>query len=280
MPRTPTQQPSPGSIPASLLLRKPGGFYTDDAPDAPSTAALDELADPQPHIEPLNATANQPYTAFGRQYVPMTALGPYRRQGTASWYGRKFHGQRTTSGEYYDMFALSAAHPTLPIPSYARVTNLANHRSVIVRVNDRGPYGSGRIMDVSYAAAYKLGFADETLATVEVEALVPQPEVAVADPRPAPPSTPSVERAPAVPAARGNGGIYLQLGAFANPDNAQNFAARVKQQLEGIGAPVSVTGRNALYRIQLGPFADRRRAAAAARKIRDTLDVRAMVVTR
>ena len=163
----------PASIPTSLLLKKPGGFYTDDGPDGVIPVNLDALSEPVPRVEAMNAQANQPYSVFGREYVPLLEPGPYKRQGTASWYGRKFHGQQTSSGEIYDMYALTAAHPTLPIPSYARILNLENGNSVVVRINDRGPFSSGRIMDVSYAAAYRLGFVQETLANVEVESIVP-----------------------------------------------------------------------------------------------------------
>ena len=133
--------------------------------------------------------------------APMTAFAPYRRQGTASWYGRKFHGQRTTSGEVYDMYGMTAAHPTLPIPSFARVTNLENRRSVVVRINDRGPFASGRIMDVSYAAAHRLGFASSGSAQVEVENLLPQipTMTATAAASPAPASAAAIAAPPREP---------------------------------------------------------------------------------
>ena len=110
-----------------------------------------------PRIEPYASGANRPYVVFGQRYVPDTTGQPYRKQGIASWYGKKFHGNSTSIGEPYDMYAMTAAHTTLPVPSYARVTSLVNGRTVIVRVNDRGPFHSDRIMDLSYVAAYKLG---------------------------------------------------------------------------------------------------------------------------
>jgi rare lipoprotein A len=283
MPHSQPARSDPGSIPTGLLLRKPGGFYTDDAPDVAPPVDLDALAEPVPRDEPLNAGANQPYTVFGRQYVPLAAPSPYHRQGTVSWYGRKFHGQRTTSGEVYDMFALSAAHPTLPIPSYAKVTNLANRRSVIVRINDRGPFGAGRIMDVSYAVAHKLGFVEDALAHVEVEAIVPAvaPVVAAPEPPPAPAvaSKPRPEPAARLPLASRAGRVFLQLGAFANAVNAENFSARLKRQLDWVKEPLHVTGRNGLYRIQLGPFKDRAQAGAVAARIREAVELKPVVVT-
>lgn len=150
-----------------------GGYYKGDGPGGPPPVDLDKVADAKPRVEPLNPGANTPYTALGRKYTPYTSLRPYRARGVASWYGRKFQGKRTASGERYDMYAMSAAHTILPIPSYARVTNLANGRSVVVRINDRGPFHSDRLIDLSYAAAYRLGYATAGSATVEVEAILP-----------------------------------------------------------------------------------------------------------
>ena len=149
------------------------GSSRDDGPVGSPPVNLDKLADAKPRREPLNPGANTPYTALGRRYVPYTALQPYRARGVATWYGRKFQGRRTASGERYDMYAMTAAHTVLPIPSYARVTNLANGRSVVVRINDRGPFHADRIIDLSYAAAYKLGYVNAGSAKVEVEAVLP-----------------------------------------------------------------------------------------------------------
>jgi len=140
-----------------------------DGPGANPPADLASLADAEPRIEPIRAGGpNKPYQALGREYVPATRDVPIRERGLASWYGRKFHGRRTASGEVYDMYAMTAAHPTLPIPSYARIRNPANGREVLVRVNDRGPFVAGRIVDLSYAAAFKLDLL-RGVATVELE---------------------------------------------------------------------------------------------------------------
>jgi rare lipoprotein A len=162
-----TSQPETAKPPAR------GGYYKDDGPGGSPPANLDQLADAVPRVEPLHRYANRPYNRFGKDYVPMTALAPFRQTGIASWYGRRFHGQPTSSGEIYDMYAMTAAHPTLPVPSYARVTNPANGRSVVVRVNDRGPFHAERIIDLSYAAAWKLGIVNSGSARVVVEAIVP-----------------------------------------------------------------------------------------------------------
>jgi rare lipoprotein A len=165
--------PIPGEQP-QLQVQPPrsGGYYKDDGPGE-KPANLDQIADAQPKAEPLHRYANRPYQVFGKDYVPLASVQPYRQRGMASWYGKKFHGQRTASGETYDMYAMTAAHPTLPIPSYARVTRVATGRSVIVRINDRGPFHQGRMIDLSYAAALKLGFAHLGSTEVELESIEP-----------------------------------------------------------------------------------------------------------
>ncbi|WP_176256922.1 septal ring lytic transglycosylase RlpA family protein [Derxia lacustris] len=154
-------------------LKRGGGDYRRDGPSDASLAELAALPDPLPAVEPLKTGTMKPYTVMGRDYRPMTLLQPYDEQGVASWYGRQFHGLPTASGEPYDMHALSAAHTTLPIPSWARVTNLRNGRSTILRINDRGPFKDDRILDLSYAAAAKLDVVRTGSAPVRIELLLP-----------------------------------------------------------------------------------------------------------
>jgi len=154
---------------ASSADARRGGYYLDDGPGDAPPRDLDAIPDAVPRAEPLNPRTARPYVVFERRYVPMTALEPYRQRGVATWYGRRYHGQRTSNGEVYDMYAMTAAHPTLPIPSYVRVTHLGNGRSVVVRVNDRGPFLSDRLIDLSYTAAAKLGYVNAGSAEVEVE---------------------------------------------------------------------------------------------------------------
>ena len=149
-----------------------GGYYKDDGPGERLPPA--STPDAVPRLEPLHRFANRPYEVFGKSYVPHTALQPFRQRGAASWYGTRFHGNRTASGETYDMYKMTAAHPTLVIPSYVRVTNLANGKSVVVRVNDRGPFHGARVIDLSYAAAAKLGYVQAGSAQVELESIVPR----------------------------------------------------------------------------------------------------------
>ena len=183
-----------------------GGYYKDDGPDAVTPDNLEAIPDAEPRLEPLHRFANRPYNVFGQGYVPATELRPFRDRGRASWYGRRFHGKPTSSGEPYDMYAMTAAHPTLPIPSYVRVTHSGNGRSVVLRVNDRGPFHKGRIIDLSYTAAYKLGYVNSGSAEVEVEQIVPDELPLLAAAKPVPPLPgrrlpASVEQPDAMPAA-------------------------------------------------------------------------------
>ena len=290
-----------------------GGYYQDDGPGDSPPANLDQIEDAEPRLEPLHRFANNPYSVFGVQYVPYKALTPYRQRGIGSWYGRKFHGQRTSSGEPYDMYAMTAAHATLPIPSYARVTSLANGRSVIVRINDRGPVHSGRLIDLSYAAAYKLGYAGAGSASVEVDSIMREdmpaiaasrrqaaPAVTAAAPQPgaeqplsgtrsvAPvilASAGAMQTEPAVPARAipvdaEASGIYLQLGAFSGRDNAENFRTRIYQQLAWLNDAIQVYSRDGMFRLHLGPYRSRDEANSMADKIRDALQLKPVVVVR
>lgn len=159
---------------SKIVQKRGGAYYKDDGPGESPPENIEAIPDATPRAEPLNPFANNPYNVFGKDYVPLTSIQPYRSRGTASWYGKKFHGQPTSSGELYDMYGMTAAHPTLPIPSYARVTNVNNGRSVIVRINDRGPFHADRVMDLSFTAAYKLGYSDNGSTTVEVEQIIPE----------------------------------------------------------------------------------------------------------
>jgi rare lipoprotein A len=217
---------------------------------------------------------------FGREYVPATTLRPYRERGIASWYGRKFHGEKTSTGETFDMYAMTAAHPTLPLPSYARVTNVATGKSVVVRVNDRGPFLHGRVIDLSYTAAERIGIAQKGSGEVEVEAILPSGTTLAAT-APLPPlaapaqtvakATPPIEDATPVPVASLEGGFVVQLGAFANFANAQNFVAHLANQIGPIGVEANVRQINGLFRVFAGPYPTREEARRTAERLRDAL---------
>ena len=264
-PEPPMKPPASGSAPS-----RPG-YYLDDGPGDNTPANLDTIPEPVPRAEPLHRYANRPYVVMGREYVPATALAPYREQGMASWYGRKFHGQRTSTGEVYDMFAMTAAHPTLPIPSYARVTNVASGRSVVVRVNDRGPFLHGRIVDLSYAAAHKLGIAQRGSGEVVVESLLAGGETVasvapvLATPVPVAAGKPEPAEAPVQSAA---GGFVVQLGAFASEPNAKSFLMHLQERLAA-SADIAPRVREAggLYRVYVGPYPSRDDARRTAERL-------------
>ncbi len=267
-------RPAPAPVPSSK-------YYKDDGPGDDAPANVDSLPDAVPRLEPLHRFANRPYTVLGRDYVPATTLRPYRERGIASWYGRKFHGEKTSIGETYDMYAMTAAHPTLPLPSYARVTSVASGRSVVVRINDRGPFLHDRVIDLSYAAAAKLGIAQKGSGEVVVEAILPAgtptfavgaplPPVAGARPAPAPAASPS-DGPGSVPVVSEEGGFVVQLGAFANYVNAQNFVAHLANQIAPVGVEPSVRQVNGLFRVYIGPYAAREDAKRMADRLRDAL---------
>ena len=251
---------------------KSGGYYKDDGPGDNPPANLDSIPDAVPKLEPLSRFSNRPYTVFGVDYVPATTLRPYKERGIASWYGRKFHNQKTSNGETYDMYAMTAAHPTLPLPSYARVTNVATGKSVIVRVNDRGPFHPGRVIDLSYAAAYRIGIAQKGSGQVEVESVLPSdapPQVAVA---PLPPlAIAEAASAVAMPLQQAPGGYVVQLGAFANNANAQAFIANVANQVAPLGVEAKVHEGNSLFRVSVGPYPTRDEARRVADRLREAL---------
>ncbi len=210
---------------------------------------LEQLPDPEPRWEPLSRSGNRsPYMVFGETYHLIPTAAGYREQGIASWYGQKFDGRATASGEPYDMFQLTAAHRKLPLPTYARVTNLENGRSTIVKINDRGPFHADRIIDLSYGAAVKLGFAEAGVTRVEVEAIT-------LDGPPLRLDAPIL----ASTLTEGNGAIWLQAGAFGNPEAAaalkQRLAAVIGERSDAARVQL-LLGADALTRVRVGPLPD------------------------
>ena len=201
-----------------------------DGPPELVPEGLSNLPNPVPTDDPPSIHGNPPsYEVFGKTYNTLTSAIGYQVEGLASWYGTKFHGQRTSSGELYDMYKLTAAHRSLPIPTYVRVTNLDNGRQTLVRVNDRGPFHADRILDLSFAAAVKLGFAEQGVARVHIEALNAQQE------------------------------LYLQAGAFSGLEAAQKLQ-RDLQALTGEPTRVVTPSQDALYRVHIGPVQGEQRA--------------------
>ena len=281
----PPLQTSPPKPPA-YSLKRGGGFYQDDGPGDNAPENLDAIPDAIPRAEPLKNLANKPYSVLGRNYMPMRELAPYKARGLASWYGRKFHGQKTSSGEPYDMYGMTAAHTTLPLPSYVRVTNPANGKSVVVRVNDRGPFHSGRIIDLSYTASWKLGLVGNGSGLVEVESVLPGQQTLIAHAPPhgeaateilSPPTSTSDELLPEVSDTHGT---WLQLGAFGNRDNAEALKSRMERELGSLGEKLVVQAAGKLYCLRLGPWASADEARRIAENIAETLEMKPVVVQR
>jgi rare lipoprotein A len=256
---------------AALSNAPGGGYLAGDGPAADAPANLDSIPDAVPKAEPLHRYANRQYSALGKTYTPLSEPGNYKERGIASWYGKKFHGQRTSIGETYNMYAMTAAHPTLPIPSYARVTNPANGKSVIVRVNDRGPFLHGRIIDLSYVAAYKLGYLKNGSTEVEVESIAVDGSAPVTAVVEAPVVT--VEAIPSAPAitvensGTNSGKVFLQLGAFKAKQGAESFLARMQTELGDGGKTLTLYENEGLIRVHLGPYANAEEARDAAAKL-------------
>jgi rare lipoprotein A len=218
-----------------------------------SVESTDAAADPVPFAEPPSRLGNpMVYTVFGEEYRVVSSSEGYREHGLASWYGRQFHGKPTSSGLPYDMYAQTAAHKTLPIPTFVRVTRLDNGRSIIVRVNDRGPFVADRIIDLSYAAARKLGMTEEGLTQVEVKALPPYQYLAWhADPA-IQNAQPLSASASATPARSPRREQFLQVGAFSQRQAAEHLRQRLSARL-GSGVEIA-NSADALYRVRIGPL--------------------------
>lgn len=241
--------PALPAVALSLLLAACAGApqpRVEEPPDGPPASGLraEDVADATPRVEPRARYGNHsPYEVFGRKYHVLESSEGYYERGTASWYGTKFHGRRTSSGEPYDLHLATAAHKSLPLPTYAEVVNLDNGRRVIVKINDRGPFKDDRLIDLSYGAALRLGMADTGTARVEVRAIDPRAwddGARVAGAVVAPP-----------PAADGGDPTWLQAGAYGRREGAEELAGRLRR---ADLAPVSINDSDNLFRVWLGPY--------------------------
>ncbi len=247
------------SIPLYLLLVLAGcssqptvtGVYRPDIQDSGPDRDVDvsNIKDVIPIVEPRTAAGNKsPYTVLGKTYRVMASPENYSEVGISSWYGTKFHGRKTSNGEVYDMYALTAAHKTLPIPCYVRVTNLDNNRVAIIRVNDRGPFHGNRIIDLSYSAAKKLRFANKGTARVKVEYVVPKQPSGGISKQPGRPSSTAGHKIPP--------NSYLQLGAFKEQGSAETLKRQVSELTK---YPVNLYREetvNSLFKVRVGPLKD------------------------
>ena len=299
--------PRPGPAPSSER----------DGPEANPPQNLAQVPDAEPRVEPIRVGGpNKPYEVMGRDYVPITDDRPFVERGLGSWYGRKFQGRPTASGEIYNMYAMTAAHPTLPIPSYARVRNPANGREVIVRVNDRGPFSPGRIVDLSYTAAYKLGLL-RGVAPVELERITFEdirtgawrkttaPDTLVASAAPEPPPLPAAAPAPApaapvvAPSAAADAvpdpappeaprraytdagrGYWVQIGAFRDRKGAETLQRQVAGELDWLAPLLAIFNEASVHRVQAGPYPSRSEAGSALQRIHDALQLTPVIVER
>lgn len=290
--KTANASPSVAQAPAASTTRKSGGYYQDDGPDERIPDGLLDTPDAEPRIEPYAKGPSRPYTIFDQTYVPIIDNRPFLQRGMGSWYGKKFHGQRTASGEIYDMYKMTAAHPTLPIPSYARVTNLRNGKQVIVRVNDRGPFHSARIIDLSYTAALKLGYVQHGSSELEVERILPEEikrmqatrrtdaglvsKPAAADEIDATARPVNTPVASSVAAAAG--GFFLQFGAFSQSQNAMSMRERLLSTWPQDLPRPEVVQSQGLYRLHSGPFGTRDLADRAAQALKSSTQLQTTIV--
>ena len=241
------------SLLGGTLLLSACSFSSRDS--GPSRAMdFSHLPDAVPKHEKRTRAGNpSTYVVLGKRYYVMNSSTGYSQRGIASWYGKKFHGRKTSNGEIYNMYAMTAAHKTLPIPTYLQVTNLKNGKQVVVRVNDRGPFHENRIIDLSYAAASKLGIVGTGTGMVEIRALEPgQPTspTTLADTGAAtgaPPTAPTT--------AAGGNQLYLQLGSFISRDNAESLRARLAlNNVSDATVQQSTVDRKNIYRVRIGPL--------------------------
>lgn len=277
---------------------KGGGYYLDDGPGDNTSIDFDSIPDAQLKTEKPLVSSNKPYQALGQKYVPMTNYAPYTKRGVASWYGKRYHGRKTSSGEVYDMYNMSAAHTTLPIPSFVKVVNPANGKAVVVRVNDRGPFKHDRLIDLSYAAAYKLGLVAQGSGLVEVTAIDTSPEAlknaaynkSATKVEPSSVSTAQISDSSntinssnalisesAASKEISPSGYYVQAGAFKSEANGEVLQKKILNLDLAGNAAVTNVYNNGLHRVRLGPFSSKREADIHANKVRSQLNISAIV---
>ena len=264
--------------------KKGGGYYLDDGPGDHPPENIDAIPDATPRVEPFNARANQPYIALDNKYTPMTSFYPYKERGIASWYGKRYHGKKTSIGEYYDMYSMTGAHTILPIPCYVRVTNTENGKSVIVRINDRGPFKKDRLIDLSFAAAYKLRLSDKGSGPVEVELIDPRqfnalkktPDVItekIKEKEVIPTQVKSEENSTNEP-------LYIQAGAFKNEKNADLLLKQlIDMRLENT-PPFKKQFSEDLFHVVIGPFNSKDEANNIADLIKSKIKISIFIVSK
>ena len=271
------------SVPAPS--KKGGGYYLDDGPGDHPPENIDEIPNATPKVEPFHGRANQPYIALDNKYVPMTSFYPYKERGVASWYGKRYHGKKTSIGEVYDMYSMTGAHTTLPIPCYVRVTNTENNKSVIVRINDRGPFKKDRVIDLSFAAAYKLRLSDKGSGPVEVELIDPRqfsalkkiPDVLNEKIQEKDVATAQVKLAEETISTEP---LYIQAGAFKNEKNADLLLKQLLDMKIENTPPFKKQFSEDLFHVVIGPFNSKDEANNIADLIKSKIKISIFVVTK
>ncbi|CAN1527245.1 RlpA Lipoproteins [Methylophilaceae bacterium] len=271
------------SVPAPS--KKGGGYYLDDGPGDHPPENIDEIPNATPQVEPFHGRANQPYIALDNKYVPMTSFYPYKERGVASWYGKRYHGKKTSIGEVYDMYSMTGAHTTLPIPCYVRVTNTENNKSVIVRINDRGPFKKDRVIDLSFAAAYKLRLSDKGSGPVEVELIDPRqfsalkktPDVLNEKIQEKDVATAQVKLAEETISTEP---LYIQAGAFKNEKNADLLLKQLLDMKIENTPPFKKQFSEDLFHVVIGPFNSKDEANNIADLIKSKIKISIFVVTK
>ncbi len=236
-----------------------GAYYLDDGPEEVIPENLSSIPNAIPKKEPLNKFSNRPYKVFGKTYYPMTSLKPYTATGYATWYGKKYHGNKTSIGEVYDMYKMTAAHKTLPLPCYVKVTNLKNDKTVIVRVNDRGPFVKDRIIDLSYAAANRLEIIEKGSELVKVELIDLDEKVKV---------------------SKINKQIYIQAGLFSDEKNANNLINKIKKLGTVTNENIKKIKNEDQFQVLIGPFKNNQKAKIKKDELSDNFFINGFIVKR
>ena len=247
---------------------KSGAYYLDDGPEKNPPKNLDEIPNAKPKYEPLSKRANRPYVAFNKKYVPMKKIIPFIEEGYASWYGKRYHGRKTSIGETYDMYQMTGAHKTLPLPCYIKVTNLKNKRSVIIRVNDRGPFIDERIVDLSYAAAHQLRIIEKGSELVKIEMVNPSfKKTNLKNSQKPDPIKNSIKY------------FYIQAGAFSSEENAINLINRLSKIKLGNPLNIKKLIKDSLHLVTIGPYDNEKIAKKTLRNISKKIQLNSFIVS-
>ncbi len=273
--RTTTDKPPT----AKTSDKSDGGYYLDDGPGANPPKNIDDIPDAIPKIEAPSNRSNKPYKALGKTYYPLKTAANYKERGMASWYGKRYHGKNTSNGEVYNMYSMSAAHTVLPLPSYVKVTNVANGRSVVVRINDRGPFIDSRVIDLSYAAAYKLRIIEQGSGLVDVEVVQPgqtsETQKTTTTARPTQTSSTAVAKTADTAIMQ----FHVQAGAFQEEGNAKNLLEKIQAINTDQNVNVKRVYNSGLHRLLIGPYNSRLAAEQAADNLRQQINIPTTIIT-